>query len=346
MEGYEELVRNVNILLVDDDLDYIQVTAFFLKSKGYNVDIVTTGADAIEKVKNESFQIVLLDFYMPGLSGEDVVKKIREFNNRIIIILQTGFAGQQPPESTLSRLAIQNYHDKSDGVDKLLLQVMSAVRIFGQQNKVILAEYRVNAIGRLIKKIAEDLKSPLLGVGAGIEATKMLISCSTDKIDSKIQEKLDKLYTNNKEYLNKINKTLSILIRQSDNIATEEALKISDMLEAIDLMTSGELIENKITIERNINAKENAYIHGSLDDIIFIICEFIHKMIQVMNTSITKKIKMEIEENKENWVISLEYEDHSLNFKTETYLIRNIILGMKNIFFEEKNNKYIIKIKK
>ena len=43
MEKYEDLKRHVNILLVDDDVDYIEVTAFFLKSKGYNVDIATSG---------------------------------------------------------------------------------------------------------------------------------------------------------------------------------------------------------------------------------------------------------------------------------------------------------------
>ena len=41
IENFEKLKQNVKILLVDDDLDYIQVTAFFLKSKGYNVDIAT-----------------------------------------------------------------------------------------------------------------------------------------------------------------------------------------------------------------------------------------------------------------------------------------------------------------
>ena len=114
MENYEELKKHVNILLVDDDLDYIQVTAFFLKTKGYNVDIATSGADAINKVSTGNFHIILLDYYMPELTGEDVVNKIREFNDRVIIILQTGFAGQQPPEETLKRLNIQNYHDKSD----------------------------------------------------------------------------------------------------------------------------------------------------------------------------------------------------------------------------------------
>ena len=51
MEKYEDIKKHVNILLVDDDVDYIEVTAFFLKSKGYNVDIATSGEEGIEKVK-------------------------------------------------------------------------------------------------------------------------------------------------------------------------------------------------------------------------------------------------------------------------------------------------------
>ena len=57
MENYEELKKHVNILLVDDDLDYIQVTAFFLKTKGYNVDIATSGADAINKVSAQRSEL-------------------------------------------------------------------------------------------------------------------------------------------------------------------------------------------------------------------------------------------------------------------------------------------------
>ena len=161
IENFERLKKNVKILLVDDDLDYIQVTAFFLKSKGYNVDIATNGIDAVEKIKKGNVHIVLLDYYMPGLTGEDVVSKIREFNNKIIIILQTGFSGQQPPEDTLMRLDIQNYHDKSDGVDKLLLQVMSAIRIFNQQNEIMLSKYKVNAIFIENKKLT-DIGSALI----------------------------------------------------------------------------------------------------------------------------------------------------------------------------------------
>ena len=60
MENYEELKKHVNILLVDDDLDYIQVTAFFLKTKRYNRDIATSGCDALNKVSNGNLNIILL----------------------------------------------------------------------------------------------------------------------------------------------------------------------------------------------------------------------------------------------------------------------------------------------
>ena len=221
MEKYEEIKKHVNILLVDDDVDYVEVTAFFLRSKGYNVDIATSGEEGIEKVKQGNVHIILLDYYMPGLTGEDVINKVREFNKEIIIIMQTGFSGQQPPAETLQRLNIQNYHDKSE---KLLLQVMSAVRIFNQQNEIQLSKYKVNAIGRLIKGIAEDMKSPLMSISAGIEASNTLIESSTNEIDRETILNLKKFYENNKNYLEKIDKILSAIIYQTEDNNNDEYL--------------------------------------------------------------------------------------------------------------------------
>ena len=162
--------------------------------------------------------------------------KVREFNKEIIIIMQTGFSGQQPPAETLQRLNIQNYHDKSDGADKLLLQVMSAVRIFNQQNEILLSKYKVNAIGKLIKGIAEDMKSPLMSISAGIEASNTLIEDAQDGIDRDTIKDLKKFYENNKVYLEKIDKVLSAIILQTGDKNTDEYLTEKHIIERIDLI--------------------------------------------------------------------------------------------------------------
>lgn len=112
------------ILIVDDQENYRIATQTLLEREGYEVKTVSNGADAIEMVKNQHFDLVLLDFFMPGgMTGEEVVKEIRKFNDYIQVILQTGYSGEHPPREMMRTLDIQGYHDKSDGPEKLLLWV-------------------------------------------------------------------------------------------------------------------------------------------------------------------------------------------------------------------------------
>lgn len=344
MEKYEDIKKHVNILLVDDDVDYIEVTAFFLKSKGYNVDIATSGEEGIKKVKEGNVHIVLLDYYMPGLTGEDVINKVREFNKEIIIILQTGFSGQQPPAETLQRLNIQNYHDKSDGADKLLLQVMSAVRIFNQQNEILLSRYRVNAIGKLIKGIAEDMKSPLMSISAGIEASNTLIEDSKDGIDRDTIRDLKKFYENNKSYLEKIDKVLSAIILQTEDKNHDEYLTDKDIIERIDLILSNEVKTSGVTFEKDITVKPNTFIHGNVGDVIFIVCELLKNIMEISN--IGDNVKLSLKEDEGFWYMSIENANIDKLDSSEVYLIRNIISSLDGIYMETVQDKIVIGIDK
>jgi CheY-like chemotaxis protein len=82
------------ILLVDDKEEYLYATASIITHEGHDVVCVKNGEDALETLRKESFDLLLLDYYMPGgLTGEEVVLKLREFNKDIQIILQTGYTG-------------------------------------------------------------------------------------------------------------------------------------------------------------------------------------------------------------------------------------------------------------
>ena len=174
--NYQELIKNIKILLADDDEDYLLMTYSFLTQMGYNIDTVSNGKDAVKKLQSGDYQIALLDYFMPDLNGEEVISQIREYNKEIIIILQTGFSGQNPPIETMQKLNIQNYFDKTEGIDRLNLELISAVKIFNQQNEIELSRYKTKTIGELMNNIAEEIKSDLLSIGAGIEVTNMLIS--------------------------------------------------------------------------------------------------------------------------------------------------------------------------
>jgi len=109
------------VLLVDDSLDYLETTRLVLERAGHNVLIANNGREALDLLRQTNVDLLLLDYFMPGMTGEEVVTELRQFNEYVQIILQTGYASEQPPRELLRRLDIQGYYDKSEGPDKLLL---------------------------------------------------------------------------------------------------------------------------------------------------------------------------------------------------------------------------------
>jgi diguanylate cyclase (GGDEF)-like protein len=109
------------ILLTDDNLDYLQATRLLLEREGHKVITATGGRDALTILRTQKIDLLLLDYYMPGMTGEQVVAELRQFNPFVQVILQTGYASEQPPRELLRRLDIQGYFDKSEGPQKLLL---------------------------------------------------------------------------------------------------------------------------------------------------------------------------------------------------------------------------------
>ena len=73
------------ILLVDDDQGVRESTARMLRSAGYTVQVASTGEDAFEAAKTGGFDVVLSDMRMPGLSGIDVLRKLREVRRRRVL---------------------------------------------------------------------------------------------------------------------------------------------------------------------------------------------------------------------------------------------------------------------
>ncbi|WP_310992596.1 response regulator [Aequorivita marina] len=85
----DEILRNKKILIVEDNKVNQLITKKILEKKHMHCTVVDNGTDAIKQIDNESFDIVLMDIHMPGISGVEATKKIREFNSVIPIIALT-----------------------------------------------------------------------------------------------------------------------------------------------------------------------------------------------------------------------------------------------------------------
>ncbi|PID94015.1 MAG: two-component system response regulator [Bacteroidetes bacterium] len=80
---------NATILWVDDEIDLLKPHIIFLESKGYRLSTCNNGAEAIEMVQNEAFDIVFLDEQMPGLSGIETLTQIKKRYSNLPVVMIT-----------------------------------------------------------------------------------------------------------------------------------------------------------------------------------------------------------------------------------------------------------------
>jgi len=128
--------KNYKIIAVDDEEGIIDSLSVFLGRSGYDLVGVTDPVEAIERIKHEHFDLMLLDFIMTPFHGDQVVEEIRKFNKELYILLLTGHKDLAPPLETIKRLEIQGYCEKSDKFDQLLLLIESAVKSIDQMREI------------------------------------------------------------------------------------------------------------------------------------------------------------------------------------------------------------------
>ena len=77
------------ILWVDDEIESLQSQILFLENKGYEVNAITNGFDAIEFIRDHYVDVVLMDETMPGITGLETLAKIKEINQQVPVVLIT-----------------------------------------------------------------------------------------------------------------------------------------------------------------------------------------------------------------------------------------------------------------
>ena len=147
--------NSYKIIAVDDEVGIIDSLSVFLKKSGYQLTGVTDPIKAIEMVKKEHYDIMLLDYIMSPIHGDKVVEEIRKFDSEIYIILLTGHKDLVPPLETIKKLAIQSYCEKSDKFDQLLLLIESGIKSVDQM-------HTIREVNEKLKKSNEQIERAYL----------------------------------------------------------------------------------------------------------------------------------------------------------------------------------------
>ncbi|WP_445721153.1 ATP-binding protein [Flavobacterium sp.] len=97
-----EFLNQKNILLVEDNKINQMITKKMLEKRGITCKIIDNGEDAIEDVKTNSYDLILMDVHLPGINGTEATSEIRKFNNKIPIVALTAISLNENREMLLS----------------------------------------------------------------------------------------------------------------------------------------------------------------------------------------------------------------------------------------------------
>ena len=100
----EEKILKAKILLVDDEETVLTVGGELLRSLGMEVDVTLSGEDALELFKKEAFDLVILDLTMPRMDGVETLRRLREIDPEVKVIMTSGYTEQE----VFSRLVGRN----------------------------------------------------------------------------------------------------------------------------------------------------------------------------------------------------------------------------------------------
>lgn len=138
------------ILVVDDEEDILVTLKDILEEEGYTVDIESNPKDALEKIKQNEYDLVISDLKMPSMSGEELLEEVRKFNSIVGFIMLTAYGTIESAVKCVKNGAFEylskplNFNDQKvwDTIQKAIEKVKSLKQ----------AQYYRNIIKSIYKK--------------------------------------------------------------------------------------------------------------------------------------------------------------------------------------------------
>jgi DNA-binding NtrC family response regulator len=146
-----------NILIVDDEKIVRDSLFHWFEEEGYNVDTAEDGESALKKYEKGKYDLLLLDMKMPGMSGIDLLTKIKSIDKDSLVILITAFASV-PTAITALKQGAYDYVTKPVDPDELSHLVKKALeqKSLKQENKIL--KESIEEIIKLDNLIGESLQ--------------------------------------------------------------------------------------------------------------------------------------------------------------------------------------------
>jgi two-component system response regulator HydG len=169
------------ILVIDDDAGVRESMERMLQMAGYSVQSASTGEEGFDLARGGVFDVILSDMRMPGMSGLDVLRKLRDFRVDAAFIIMTGFGTVDSAVESM-KLGAVDFVQKPFFRDELLMRVRSAADRRQLARQVELLERHIQPTGSLESLVGESkamLRAKELIVRAAVASGTVLITGET-----------------------------------------------------------------------------------------------------------------------------------------------------------------------
>lgn len=121
------------ILIVEDEAKISRLLEIELESEGYQVTKADNGLDALEAYRSQDVDLILLDVMLPGMSGIELLRRIRAHDSHTAVLLLTAKSSVEDKVSGLD-LGANDYITKPFQIEELLARIRAALRLQGKQD--------------------------------------------------------------------------------------------------------------------------------------------------------------------------------------------------------------------
>ncbi len=163
------------ILVVDDDTSVLSVWTRFLTSEGFDVVTAATGEEAIQILKDQTFAVMFTDINMPGISGKDLLKYVKQKHSATCVNMITGLVTIEGAVECM-QLGACDYLSKPCEKKELTAMAFRCLRHYDQElesRRLKETVFRLEEVDKLkaqfVSNVSHELRTPLFAIAAALE---------------------------------------------------------------------------------------------------------------------------------------------------------------------------------
>jgi len=232
------------LLIVDDELDILEMLSSFLAQEGFRVKTAPGGYEAIDIFKSEPFDVVITDMRMPGIDGLTIMRRLKEIDEDIEVIILTAFAALDNVIEAFRHKGAFDYLTKPLGnINELFIAVSQALesRRLKIENKTLirqLQESKHDLERRVDERTLEltDANQQLESELSHRKKIEAALQCARDDLEERVKERTVELLSTNEQLKYEIEERRRVeeQIRKSKTLLQSVFDGISDPLIMLD----------------------------------------------------------------------------------------------------------------